>query len=63
MLWNVLMQRELFCRLEDVEGLSILGTSEVSVIAFGSSIFNPYILMDELGKRGWLLNSLQYPPA
>jgi glutamate/tyrosine decarboxylase-like PLP-dependent enzyme len=50
-------------RLENVDGLRIMGTSEVSVVAFASDKFNAYALMDAMHKRGWRLNSLQYPPS
>ena len=44
-------------------GLQIIGPVDVSVIAFTSDAFNAYALMDAMHKRGWILNSLQYPPA
>ena len=42
-------------------GLRIVGIPEVCVVAFTSDHFNIYGLSDEMKKRGWALNSLQYP--
>jgi len=47
--------------LRDIENLKVIGSPEVSVIAFGSDKFNIYRLSDALHKRGWSLNVLQFP--
>lgn len=39
----------------------MFGKPDVSVVALGSDKFNIYILADQMTKRGWNLNSLQYP--
>ena len=39
----------------------MLGEPEVSIVAFASSDFDVYLLGDALTKRGWNLNSLQFP--
>ena len=39
----------------------MLGKPEVSVVAFASNDFDIYQLGDALTKRGWNLNSLQFP--
>jgi len=49
--------------LREMEGISVLGQPQVSVIAFTSYRFNVYTLSDHLTKLGWHLNALQFPPA
>ncbi|XP_077999226.1 sphingosine-1-phosphate lyase 1-like [Glandiceps talaboti] len=44
-----------------IPGIYIVGKPEVSVIAIGSLDFNIFTLADDLTKRGWNLNSLQFP--
>ncbi|XP_064458338.1 sphingosine-1-phosphate lyase-like [Ornithodoros turicata] len=44
-----------------IEGLKILGQPDVSVIAYGSDIFDIFRLNDALTHRGWCLNTLQFP--
>ena len=39
----------------------MLGEPEVSIVAFASRDFDVYLLSDALTKRGWNLNSLQFP--
>ena len=47
--------------LRKIKGIYVLGKPEVSVVAFGSNDFDIYRLGDALTKRGWNLNSLQFP--
>ncbi|KAL9979255.1 hypothetical protein ACROYT_G016892 [Oculina patagonica] len=49
--------------LRKVKGIYVLGKPEVSVVAFGSKDFDIYRLGDALTKRGWHLNSLQFPSS
>ena len=46
-----------------VPGLELVGTPDVTVVAFRSAEFNIYAVGDALNKRGWNLNSLQRPDA
>jgi len=39
------------------------GETEVSVVAFGSDDFDIYVLGQKLSKKGWNLNSLQFPAS
>eukprot|EP00124_Ichthyophonus_hoferi_P002667 Ihof_evm8s191 gene=Ihof_evmTU8s191 len=48
-------------KLGQIEGLKILGDPKVCVVAFGSDVFDIYRLGVALGKKGWNLNSLQFP--
>ncbi|VDN58737.1 unnamed protein product [Dracunculus medinensis] len=43
--------------------LKLLGSPDVSVVAFTSDIFNIYALADQMASFGWNLNSLQNPAA
>jgi len=47
--------------LRRVEGIKIVGDPQVCIVAIGSEIFNIYALSDEMKKRGWALNALQFP--
>lgn len=53
--------------LRKIPGIFVFGEPQVSVVAFGSNIFNIYslaeILSDMPNGRGWNLNNLQFPPA
>ncbi|KAK4322607.1 hypothetical protein Pmani_006638 [Petrolisthes manimaculis] len=49
------------CR--NIPGIFVFGKPEVSVVALGSDKFNIYHLADQMTKRGWNLNSLQYPSS
>ena len=40
-----------------------MGKPELSVLALGSKSFNILMLGAEMTKRGWTLNSMQYPPS
>ena len=50
-------------RLEEIEGIKMLGSSDTSVVAFTSDVFNIYSLSDRMNKMGWNLNTLQSPAA
>jgi len=47
--------------LKKIPGIQIVGTPDVSVIAFDSKDFNIYGLSDGMKERGWALNALQFP--
>jgi len=47
--------------LRAIPGLYIVGSPDVSVIAFDSHDFNIYGLSDKMKERGWALNALQFP--
>ncbi|KAL0281353.1 UNVERIFIED_CONTAM: hypothetical protein PYX00_002365 [Menopon gallinae] len=49
--------------LRKIKDIFIFGTPISTVIAIGSKSFHIYRLSDALGKRGWNLNPLQYPPG
>ena len=49
--------------LSDVPGLFIYGRPNVSVVAFGSKVFDIYRLGAALTECGWNLNSLQFPAS
>jgi len=53
--------REIARELATIPGIKIIGIPEVSVVAIGSDNFNIYGLSDEMKKRGWGLNALQFP--
>ncbi|KAI6220956.1 Pyridoxal-dependent decarboxylase domain protein [Aphelenchoides fujianensis] len=55
--------RYLTAEIRKIPGLQIVGTPDVSVVAFRSNEFNIYAVADLLNKRGWNLNSLQKPDA
>ncbi|XP_034830192.1 sphingosine-1-phosphate lyase [Maniola hyperantus] len=47
--------------LRKIEGLFIFGKPATTVVAFGSRRFDIFKLADELHKKGWSLNTLQFP--
>jgi len=49
--------------IEGIQGLKLLGNPEVSVVAWASEDFDIYRLGEHMSKRGWNLNSLQYPSS
>ncbi|KAK8743596.1 hypothetical protein OTU49_001150 [Cherax quadricarinatus] len=46
-----------------IPGIFVYGKPDVSVVAIGSNIFNIYTLSDNMSKRGWNLNALQFPSS
>ncbi|XP_045595073.2 sphingosine-1-phosphate lyase [Procambarus clarkii] len=46
-----------------IPGIFVCGKPDVSVVAFGSNKFNIYNLSDIMTKRGWNLNTLQFPSS
>jgi len=55
--------RKLRDGLRGIEGITVLGKPNVSIVAFTSHVFNVYSLSDRLAKLGWHLNALQFPSA
>ncbi|XP_077865964.1 sphingosine-1-phosphate lyase 1-like [Saccoglossus kowalevskii] len=49
--------------IREIEGLHIVGSSDVSVVAFGSLDFDIFQLSDMMTKQGWHLNPLQFPTS
>ena len=49
--------------MAEIPGIKIVGVPEVSVVGFGSDQFNVYALTDGMKKRGWSMNSLQFPTS
>ncbi|XP_058971919.2 sphingosine-1-phosphate lyase 1 [Pocillopora verrucosa] len=49
--------------LRKIKGIFVLGKPEVSVVAFASHDFDVYHLGDALTKKGWHLNTLQFPSS
>jgi sphinganine-1-phosphate aldolase len=47
--------------LREIPGLYLIGDPKAQVVAFGSSDFDIFKLMDALKKNGWVLNALQRP--
>ncbi|KAL3982150.1 Pyridoxal-dependent decarboxylase conserved domain family protein [Acanthocheilonema viteae] len=47
--------------MNDIDGLRLLGSADVSVVAFTSDVFNVYALVDDMSALGWNLNSIQNP--
>lgn len=47
--------------MRSVKGIFIFGTPATSVVAIGSKEFDIFRLSDQLNKKGWNLNSLQFP--
>ncbi|CAH8493439.1 unnamed protein product [Dicrocoelium dendriticum] len=54
-------------QLRKIPGLVVFGNPQVSVVAFGSDVFDIYRLSQMLSElpngRGWNLNNLQFPAA
>lgn len=48
-------------RLRAIPGIKVIGSPQMSVVAFTSDQFDIYRLTDTLSKRGWSLNVLQFP--
>lgn len=44
-----------------MDGIYVFGTPVTSVIAFGSTEFDIFLLMTTLSELGWNLNCLQFP--
>lgn len=55
--------KKITTELKKIEGIKVFGEPEVSVVAFGSDVFDIYRVGSELTKKGWNLNSLQYPAS
>lgn len=55
--------RYILNELKKIGSLYIFGKPETSVIAFGSDLFNIFILSKKMEEKGWVLNCLQFPPA
>ena len=50
-----------FPRISKIPGLYLLADVDVSVIAFASNDFDIFLMSDDLAKKGWHLNPLQFP--
>ena len=46
-----------------LDGLYLLHSPDVSIVAIGSKTFNIYYLLDGLRAQGWHLTGLQNPPG
>jgi sphinganine-1-phosphate aldolase len=55
--------RKISSAVNGIDGLKLMGNPEVSVVSVGSDKFDIYRLSAALAKRGWNLNSLQFPPC
>ena len=49
--------------LRQVDGIHIVGSADVSVVAVGSDAFDIYKLSSYLTEKGWNMNSLQFPSS
>ncbi|GMR48070.1 hypothetical protein PMAYCL1PPCAC_18265, partial [Pristionchus mayeri] len=55
--------RAIVAGVEKIPGMKLLGSPDVSVVAFTSTEFNIYAVGDILHKKGYNLNTLQNPDA
>ncbi|XP_070544645.1 sphingosine-1-phosphate lyase 1-like [Ptychodera flava] len=53
--------RHIEAGVRKIPGVYVVGQPDVSVVALGSLDFNVFQLASDLNKRGWNLNSLQFP--
>eukprot|EP01135_Chromosphaera_perkinsii_P002583 Nk52_evm99s224 gene=Nk52_evmTU99s224 len=53
--------RKIEAGMRKINGISVVGNPQVSVVAFKSDKFDIYRLGNELSERGWNLNMLQFP--
>uniref|UniRef100_A0A8R1Y1Z4 sphinganine-1-phosphate aldolase n=1 Tax=Onchocerca volvulus TaxID=6282 RepID=A0A8R1Y1Z4_ONCVO len=53
--------RRISSAIMDIGGLRLLGSPDVSIVAFTSDVFNIYALVDGMSALGWNLNSIQNP--
>jgi len=49
--------------LRKISGIEVMGNPQMSVVAFSSKKFDIYQLSENMNKRGWSLNNLQFPPG
>jgi sphinganine-1-phosphate aldolase len=49
--------------IQQIDDLDIIGTPEMSIVAFKSSKIDVYMLADELNKKGWHFERQQLPPS
>ena len=49
-------------RVMDIEGVKVLGRP-LWVIALSSDMYDPYLIMEGMARRGWVLNGLMNPAA
>jgi len=49
--------------LRAIDGVRVVGDPQVSVVAITSDDFNIYSLSEQMRKRGWNLNALQFPAS
>lgn len=57
----VQLARDFKAKCSSIEGLKVIGDPLMSVLAFTSDRFNILQMSENLSKRGWNLNTLQYP--
>ncbi|KAJ8023088.1 Sphingosine-1-phosphate lyase 1 [Holothuria leucospilota] len=50
-------------KLKKIDGIFVFGTPLLSVVAVGSHKFDTFRVFVALGKKGWNLNSLQFPAS
>lgn len=55
--------RWIISKVRGIPGIYIMGNPKISVFAMASRDINIYNLNEEMMKRGWVLNALQFPPA
>ena len=55
--------RWLIAELSATPHIYVVGNPLVSVVSIASKDFNIYELNEEMGKKGWSLNPLQFPPG
>jgi glutamate/tyrosine decarboxylase-like PLP-dependent enzyme len=49
--------------IEDISGLKVIGQPVMGIFSFTSEKHDVYLVGDELAKRGWNLDKLQFPAA
>ena len=53
---------DILCRLREINGIRVMGKPDACIVAVESEKFNIYRVSDAMGKKGWSLSPLQFPP-
>ena len=61
---DVMSATEEICRgVEAIDGIDVLGSPHMSVLALGSQTLDVYVVGDELSARGWHIDRQQHPAS
>ncbi|KCV68758.1 hypothetical protein H696_05042 [Fonticula alba] len=55
--------RRLTQGIREIEGLYVIGEPLITVVAFASDKYDIFVVSAEMTKRGWNLNTLQFPSS